>query len=229
MAENTTWHLLRCGPRSAAENMAVDDILLETAGHIGVPVLRFYSWTEPAASLGYFQRYSEVARLTSLRPLVRRPTGGGLVPHDADWTYSLIFPPSAPWYSLKALESYQRMHAWVQAAFERLKISTTLAASSRKELPGQCFAGAEQFDVLWQNRKIAGGAQRRTRDGLLIQGSIQPPPGISRTDWESAFCEVATKSWGIVWRSLELDSAFEQTIEQRARKKFGTAEFTQRR
>ena len=229
MAEMTTWHLLRCGPRSAAENMAVDEALLEAAGCIATPVLRFYSWSEPAASFGYFQHYAEVLQLTSLRPLVRRPTGGGLVTHDADWTYSLIFPPSAPWYSLKAIESYERVHAWVQAAFERHKISTQLAAASRKELPGQCFAGAEQFDVLWQNRKIAGGAQRRTRDGLLIQGSIQPPPGVSRPDWESAFCEVASKSWGIVWVSLQLEPAIERAIQQRAREKFATVEFTERR
>src|SRR5207248_11592242 len=97
LAEMTTWLLLRCGPRSAAENMAVEEALLEAAGCIATPVLRFYSWSEPAASFGYFQRYAEVLQLTSLRPLVRRPTGGGLVTHDADWTYSLIFPPSAPW------------------------------------------------------------------------------------------------------------------------------------
>ena len=119
MAEKTTWHLLRCGPRNAAENMAVDEILLETVGLIATPILRFYSWNEPAASFGYSQRYAEIAQLTSLRPLVRRPTGGGLVPHDVDWTYSLVFPPSAQWYSLKATESYQRVHAWIQEAFNR--------------------------------------------------------------------------------------------------------------
>src|SRR3989440_3123817 len=172
MAENTTWHLLRCGPRSAAENMAVDDILLETAGHIGVPVLRFYSWTEPAASLGYFQRYSEVARMTTLRPLVRRPTGGGLVPHDADWTYSLVFPPTHWWYRLKAVESYRRLHQWIQTAFRETGLGTELSPGSSRQSLGQCFIGAEQFDLVWQGQKIAGAAQRRTRHGLLVQGSI---------------------------------------------------------
>src|SRR4051794_32767293 len=122
-----TWCLLRTGARTAAENMAVDEVLLESAGSLGRPILRFYGWSEPAASFGYSQRYHEIARLTALRPLVRRPTGGGLVPHDADWTYSLIFPPSAAWYSLRAVQSYERVHAWVQAAFERLQISTLLA------------------------------------------------------------------------------------------------------
>ena len=47
---------------------------------------RFYAWLEPAATFGYFQRFAEVERMTLLRPLLRRPTGGGLVPHAADWT-----------------------------------------------------------------------------------------------------------------------------------------------
>src|SRR5258705_9269822 len=164
--------------------MATDEVLLESIAGLGHPVLRFYGWNEPAASFGYSQRYAEVARLTSLRPLVRRPTGGGLVPHDADWTYTLIFPPSAAWYSLKATESYQRVHSWVQAAFQKINVPTELAPCSRKEVAGQCFVGAEEFDVLWKGRKIAGGAQRRSRHGLLIQGSVQPPIGSVREKWE---------------------------------------------
>ena len=104
--------------------MALDEALLEAAPRLGQPVLRFYSWTEAAASFGYFQKYAEIERLTLLRPLVRRPTGGGLVPHDADWTYSLAFPPGDDWYLLRATDSYQRVHEWIQAAFALLGITT---------------------------------------------------------------------------------------------------------
>src|SRR5262249_11796081 len=83
-------------------------------------ILRFYSWSEPAASFGYFQKYAEVGKMTLLRPLVRRPTGGGLVPHDADWTYSAVFPPTDAWYELKAIESYRCIHEWIRMAFEKM-------------------------------------------------------------------------------------------------------------
>jgi lipoate-protein ligase A len=223
------WHLFRTGARQAAENMAIDDVLLEMIAEIGNPILRFYGWNAPAASFGYSQRYAEVAALTSLRPLVRRPTGGGLVPHDADWTYSLIFPPNAEWYSLKAIESYQRVHAWVQAAFARLKVLTELSASSRKEGLGQCFAGAEQFDLLCDDRKIAGAAQRRNHQGLLIQGSIQPPPNVSRSDWERAFCEIAESSWKLSWKDFSITQEMETAVQRRAREKFGAEQFTRSR
>ena len=87
------WYLLKTGAGHYAFNMALDEALLHAAPRLGQPVLRFYGWTEPAASFGYFQKHAEIERMTLLRPLVRRPTGGGLVPHDADWTYSLVFPP----------------------------------------------------------------------------------------------------------------------------------------
>jgi lipoate-protein ligase A len=205
--------------------MAIDEALLECSATFGKPVLRFYSWSEPAASFGYFQKYKDVERLTQLRPLVRRPTGGGLVPHDADWTYSLIFPPSDPWHSLKAIESYRRVHAWIQEAFAIAGIAVQLAPEAVPAGAGQCFVGAEKFDVIWKNQKIAGAAQRRTKQGLLIQGSIQPPPGIARLDWEVAFREVA----GVIWEPLGLDQKFEQNVQELAATKYSRATYNERR
>src|SRR5258706_6842935 len=96
-----SWLFLRSGAGDAALNMALDEALLETAPALAQPVLRFYAWTEAGASFGYFQKHAEIEQMTLLRPLIRRPTGGGLVPHDADWTYSLVFRPQDPWYALK--------------------------------------------------------------------------------------------------------------------------------
>jgi lipoate-protein ligase A len=170
--------------------MAWDEALLDAMPRLARPVLRFYTWSEPAASFGYFQKYAELERLTPLRPLVRRPTGGGLVPHDNDWTYSLVCPTNHAWYNLAAVASYRRVHEWLRDAFALLDEPTELAPQSSKSGPGQCFAGYEQFDLLWRGKKIAGAAQRRRRDGLLIQGSVQPPaiaPAF-QADSEAASC-----------------------------------------
>src|SRR3954452_17489586 len=139
------WNLLHSAAAPCDFNMALDEALLEAMPRLQKPVLRFYSWTEPAASFGYFQRYAAIEQLTLLRPLVRRPTGGGLVPHDADWTYSLAFPTDHEWYSLTAIDSYRRAHEWVQAAFATLGVATELASCCRKAGPGECFVGYEKF------------------------------------------------------------------------------------
>src|SRR5262249_28683974 len=148
-----SWLLLDSGPGECGFNMALDEALLETVPRLERPVLRFYGWKEPAASFGYFQRYAEVERFTLLRPLVRRPTGGGLVPHDADWTYSLAFPPCHEWYSIGAAESYRRVHAWLQASLAKLGFSTELAGCCRRAQAGQCFVGYEKNDLLWHGQK----------------------------------------------------------------------------
>src|SRR5258706_6996253 len=115
------WLLLNSGKCNAAFNMALDEALLEAMPRLQTPALRFYGWTEPAATFGYFQHYAEVETWTSLRPLIRRPTGGGLVPHEADWTYSLAFPLTHWWFHLRAEESYRRLHEWIQESFVRLE------------------------------------------------------------------------------------------------------------
>ena len=201
--------------------MACDEALLESAAHRGEPLLRFYGWSQPAASFGYSQRFDEVARMTALRPLVRRPTGGGLVPHDADWTYSVVFPPGHWWHELRARDSYRTLHEWVCAAFARLKVETELSPARRQELPGLCFAGAEQDDVLRQGRKLAGAAQRRNRQGLLIEGSVQPPPvGVAKADWQTAMCDVAVEKWGVRWVACEPDARLNRRVEELARAKY---------
>ncbi len=210
--------------------MALDEALLEAAPRLGQPVLRFYGWTEPAASFGYFQKYAEIERATVLRPLVRRPTGGGLVPHDADWTYSLAFPPVHDWYALTATESYRRVHEWISAAFLRLDIATELALGRKVALPGQCFAGHEKSDVLWRGRKIAGAAQRRTRAGLLIQGSVQPPlQTLAKADWQKAMCDVAYRDFDVDWAELVPDAVPTGQAEELVRTKYSQEAYHRKR
>lgn len=210
--------------------MAFDEALLENMPRWRAPVLRFYGWTEPAASFGYFQKYAEVERLSGLRPLVRRPTGGGLVPHDADWTYSLSFPAGHEWYQLSAKESYGRVHFWLKQTFARLKIETDLAPRQLKSALGQCFVGHEQADLLWRGRKIAGAAQRRRKEGLLIQGSVQPPSqGPSRAEWQKAMRAAAVELWATVWSSACPDDALRARAAELTEAKYSRDSYNQQR
>jgi len=224
-----SWLLLDSGKCPAALNMALDEALLEAVSRLQKPVLRFYGWMEEAATFGYFQKYAEVERATSLRPLIRRPTGGGIVPHDADWTYSLAFPPGHEWHSLKAEASYRRVHEWIQSAFAKLKIETELAPCCKKSLPGQCFAGHEKSDLLWHGKKIAGAAQRRNKLGLLIQGSIQPPVSLARADWENAMREAVREKFRVAWTEFSPDPGLQKQAEKLARQKYSQNDYNQKR
>jgi lipoate-protein ligase A len=223
------WFLLNSGKCDAAFNMALDEVLLENVSRFGKPVLRFYGWTEPAATFGYFQKFSEVERATHLRPLIRRPTGGGIVPHDADWTYSFVVPPNHEWYSLKAIESYRRIHEWIQNAFTKLKIETELAPNCKKSAPGECFVGHEKFDLLWHGKKIAGAAQRRNKLGLLIQGSVQPPISLPRESFEEAMIEVAAKKFKVQWKTFLPDERLRVRAKELSRQKYSQNIYNRKR
>ena len=222
--------MVNSGSRDAAFNMALDEALLESVSRLGSPVLRFYGWTQPAATFGYFQHFAEIEKATPLRPLIRRPTGGGLVPHDADWTYSLAFPAGHEWHSLRAEESYRRIHEWIHRAFTHLGVQTELASCCKKTAPGQCFIGYEKSDLLWHGKKIAGAAQRRNKLGLLIQGSVQPPPlSLQRSAWEDAMRQAVPAAAAVNWSELTVAGELPALTDGLVKEKYSRLLYNQKR
>ena len=195
-------------PRSAAMNMAIDEALLEAAK---VPSIRFYHWNSPALSFGYFGKFADVADYAAERDLVRRWTGGGIVFHGDDLTYSIAIPPSDPVFGESSMSIYEKIHCALRDALVSAGQNAVVAAvPDRESLRGHargdnppccshapvarppadrptydegpqgrgysrhlCFANSVHADVIVKGRKVAGAAQRRTRAGLLHQGSIQ--------------------------------------------------------
>jgi len=229
--ETHTWAVIDFQVGDPAFNMALDEALLEAAASIGQPILRFYGWSYPAATFGYFQSYQQVSSWTSMRPLIRRPTGGGLVPHTADWTYSVIIPPALEWYQCSAVESYQRLHEWVSRALMAVGIETKLTPTTDPSGPGQCFVGAEKYDLLAGQTKIAGAAQRRNKLGLLIQGSIQPRPTWGhRERWHDAMMQVGSlPSASETFRRLPIPIAVLNRAHQLAHEKYNQPSYLERR
>jgi lipoate-protein ligase A len=174
--------------KSAALNMALDEVLLAEAG---APILRFYRWRQPSLSFGYFGLYAEVASQSKERDIVRRWTGGGIVPHGDDLTYSVIIPKAQPFFARSSLEIYAVLHDAIRRSLEANQIEATLLDQAASRVSGDCFANAVRADVMSNGRKIAGAAHRRSRAGLLHQGSIQQPdlPDRFRTDFAMTLCE----------------------------------------
>ncbi len=158
--------------RHATLNMAIDEALLESATK---PTLRFYGWMRPSLSFGYFGRYDDAAREGGSRDLVRRWTGGGIVLHGNDLTYSLVIPASCSSFALSTGAIYAAVHRAIRDVLLAEGKAALIATSARPKISEACFANAVVADVLLGDDKVAGAAQRRTRNGLLQQGSIQVP------------------------------------------------------
>ncbi len=162
--------------------MAIDEALLR---EVREPVLRIYEWSVPAVSLGYFQPHA----LAGERPFVRRYTGGGLVDHAHDVTYTIVLPRAHPWMELSAPDSYCRVHLGVQAALASCGIVSELTPAAQAVESDACFQKAVRFDIVAGPSKLSGAAQRRTREGLLHQGSILLPDSARNGDLRTAFAE----------------------------------------
>lgn len=175
-------------PRTGPVNMAFDELLLD-GGKDGPPLLRFYRWVEPAVSFGYFEVAAAARRFAGSRPVVRRPTGGGMVEHGEDITYTLVVPRSEPFVRLRPAESYRLIHAAVSAALTSggRRSSSHLEPGGTAPAVGEnaCFQRPVLHDLMADGQKIAGGAQRRTRAGLLHQGSVRLV-GLVDVSWAGA-------------------------------------------
>ena len=157
-------------PREAALQMAVDKVLLETTP---LPILRFYRWAGPCVTIGYFQSLEKAVAQYPGLPVVRRWTGGGTVLHTDDSPYSLIVPRGQPFASVRPAESYRLIHGALAKALRAAFPGVTTAQENAPQCSSSCFENPVTDDLLLGCVKVAGAGQRRTRAGLLHQGSLQ--------------------------------------------------------
>lgn len=159
----------------AAGHMALDEAVL-----LGSPpdalVLRVYGWRGEGCTFGYSQRYEDAkaACKAGVAP-VRRATGGGIVHHDGDVTFSLVFP----WDKTCAPETiYKNIHRGIHQAL-KAHGTTNGMWSPKENAPGiaaRCFARAEKADLVdADDKKILGGALRKKGSKGLYQGSLRVP------------------------------------------------------
>jgi lipoyl(octanoyl) transferase len=182
-----TWRLLVDAPAGGAWNMAVDEMLLDgVAAGTTPPTLRFYEWTPPCLSLGYFQPF-EVVDLDGCQTLgvevVRRPTGGRAILHDRELTYSVALPASVLGDDGGVLPSYHRLSLALQQGLRQLGVPATLAPESASRAPAHgpvCFDRPSAHEILLHGRKLVGSAQMRRGQSLLQHGSILIEPRLDK-------------------------------------------------
>lgn len=203
-------HVLPVRTGGAAENMAVDFLLLQRYPAAATPRFRHYGWRGPAFTFGYSQRLDFVQeKLAADLPadLCRRPTGGGIVDHRDDWTYALVIPRGHPLEEARATESYRVVHVALAEALAAAGVPAEVKAACEPAPDGAgcgpagvCFQRAELYDVVHRvsGAKLAGAAQKRNKHGLLFQGSLARA-AVGPVDWEAfgdAFVAALGRAFG---------------------------------
>ncbi len=210
---------------SAAVNMATDLWLFQEHSDASMPRFRHFAWNCPSVTFGYGQDFSWVLEETECAEmnLCRRPTGGGIVKHGEDWTYSLVFPTSHPVCDGSASEVYLHVHRAISVSLAKCGVDTdllsckkgTCSSISRKVIPGQCFLEPVARDVILSatDSKIAGAAIKRTRDGLLLQGTIdmRPLPEVNWNFFETLFLTELSAYLGAKSKLTEWPPSFEDS------------------
>lgn len=161
------WDDLRA--RNPAAQMACDEAL---GGIAEAPVLRTYRWAEPAVTFGYSQRFQNVENLANGRPLMRRWTGGGTVFHGEELTLGLWIPLSEDLARANAASIYQAIHEAFLPAIRQILPAAGLVAPEDCRCGPVCFESPVAYDIVAGPHKILGGAMRRSRQGVLYQGSL---------------------------------------------------------
>ena len=164
---------------SGPENMATDWWLFLKQGEQGCPAFRHYGWIAPEASFGYGQDWTWVQKHIGRdsENTVRRPTGGGIVRHGKDWTYCLVLPKGHHSFAMPALDLYEKIHQAMSRCLKEQDLPVSLKPCPelrQKGIPGDCFSEPVARDLMSEDgtQKIAGAAMKRTRAGVLVQGTM---------------------------------------------------------
>ena len=104
----------------------------------------------------------------------KRMTGGGILFHGNDISYSLVIP-TAYVKNLSVKESYEMICSFLMTFYKKLGLEPIYAKDMEQiELSAShyCQKGYEPYDILVNGKKIGGNAQRRTKEAIFQHGSI---------------------------------------------------------
>jgi len=175
------WRIVKSGKLSPAENMAIDEaVMLGVIAGKSEPTIRFYDWNPPTLSFGYHQKFKDEIDEREAEKFgfgfIRRPTGGRLVLHNNEVTYSVISPLKerlagniTETYSQISLALAKGMHLiGIEVEFEK----GNLSSHYQREAANPCFTSSSRFELSYGRKKIVGSAQTRKENVLLQHGSI---------------------------------------------------------
>jgi lipoyl(octanoyl) transferase len=201
-----TWRLLIDQPADGAANMARDEAILSSnVSGVMQPTLRLYRWRPACLSIGRFQRIDAIDRAACARAgvaIVRRPSGGRALLHDAELTYAIIARANLPLFGEQSIvATYRQISLALLAGLRRLGVAAELAGAMNGERrttnddgsstsslvvrrsprsSAACFDTPAAYELTFAGRKLAGSAQTRRAGSILQHGAIPLMPHAER-------------------------------------------------
>jgi lipoate-protein ligase A len=173
---SSPWRLILDGKGDGYYNMALDEAILLNYFYSRIPTLRIYGWDKLFISIGYNQEPHNVLTFNRDVPFVRRITGGAAILHDKELTYSMICSSQDLNLKSNVKESYKILCSFLLNFYHSQGLIAKFAKEVNSPYLGRyenfCFSSCEPFDLLIENKKIGGNAQRRKKDLIFQQGSI---------------------------------------------------------
>jgi len=200
---SSAWVLIVDGAGSGAFNMKTDESLLARQQRADArPSVRIYRWSSPTITHGRFQEARSIRSWNIAPrhiPLVRRPTAGGAVFHDTDLSFSIAWK-RGELFPKDTRKIYRSIHGAARAALADQGVKT----SFHRRPPGRrdgsaarpvnlCFSEPVKDDLMWNGRKVLGGALRFTRWGGLYQGNLTGIQGLVYKDFVDALAGALVK------------------------------------
>ena len=156
--------------RDCKTNIALDEVFFTEEDF--KPIIRFYTWTKPAYTIGYFQKYSQLNNQNNY-DIVRRLTGGLAVLHNKDLSYSFIVSSEQWEYIYNQEETYKIIHTEMKKSLYDIGIKCDENQAENKTPNNfSCVNTFYKDDIFLEGRKLIGSCQRRRGKRLLVEGSI---------------------------------------------------------
>jgi len=180
--EQDEWRFMGGDLAEGAYNMAEDMACLQSCEQgFSPPTIKLYGWKRPTLTIGYSQQPGKLINLEKARqldvPIIRRPTGGRVLLHCEELTYSLIAPNDHPLFggdlkSSMCVISEMLTNCLVKLGCFRDDIQFALPSKSRGQSGPACFSLANHYELTGRGKKIIGSAQRRMKRAFLQHGSL---------------------------------------------------------
>ncbi|MFW2306655.1 lipoate--protein ligase family protein [Aliarcobacter butzleri] len=199
---------------SSNDNTNIDKALFKAFENESLPILRLYSW-QKSVTFGAGQNPSDYENLLKeyKNNFSKRITGGGVLFHGHDISYSLILP-STFIDNRSVKETYELICSFILEFYSNLGLKASFAKDIKSIVLSKspfCQVGFEAYDIIVNGRKIGGNAQKRAKNVIFQHGSI-PIKSIKNDEKYGASLEDFSINLDFDEAINKLKEAFEQTF-----------------